>query len=226
MKYIKRYVRHLQKFLETRFVSNLIEKTIWKYKHFYRPRWANTSINSYQIKQRHKFVSSIASFENIESVLEIGCAAGPNLRLLREKLPEAKLTGVDINKKCIERGNRYFQSVNDNNATLYPKSTDQLEFFKDKTFDIVCTQGVLLLLPPNKIRKAIADIVRLSKKGIILHEYNKDNATDGFFDNGRWVYDYPAILREFLNNPTIEISSSSFEGGSWTTYGRIIRISF
>ena len=226
MQYLKRIARKFQKLLETKVLSNLLSKTIWRYRHIYKPSWANISINSQQFKHRYKFVDTIASFQETKKILEIGCAAGPNLRLLRENLPKTELTGIDINKKCVDIGNKYFQSKSDYNCKLFNKSTDQLSFFKDKSFDVVCSQAVFIFLPPDKIEKAIFDITRLSRKGLVLHEYYKKEANKGYFDEGCWVYDYPAILNKFLDNPKIQISSSSFKGGSWDTFGRIIKVSF
>ena len=157
-------------------------------------------------------------------MLEIGCAAGPNLRLLRKNLPKATLVGIDINKKCVSAGNYYFQSVNDLNSHLYAKSTDSINFFPDNSFDICFTQGCLLLLPPNKIYQALSDIIKLSRKGMILQEFYKEGATAGFFDEGRWVYDYKYLINKISPKAKIEMYKSSFEVGSWVNYGRIIKV--
>ena len=222
----KKFARKLQKFLEKRVFSNFLEKMLWKTKHLYRWQWDKISVSSHDMKHRHGLVDKIISFDDIESVLEVGCAAAPNLRLLRQKLPKAKLIGCDINPKCISTGNDYFRSVGDPNAMLYVKSTDQLTFFEKQSIDIVFTQACLLLLPPSKIYSTLKNLFQLSKKGLILHELHMEGAVNGYFADGRWVYDYVNLIKRISPNYRIEFFDTTFEEGAWIPYGKIMKISF
>ena len=224
MKRLKKAARSLQNYLETKVLSNSLEKLLWGTKHIYRPKWDQISVNSHNLAHRHGLISKIMDFEDINSVLEVGRAAGPNLRLLRSQLPKANLMGCDINPKCISTGNSFFSSKGDTRTKLYKKSTDQLDFFKNKSIDVVFTQGCLLLLPPGKIYSTLENLVGLSKKGLILHELHKDGAANGYFDEGRWGYDYVQLIKKISPRCRIELYDSTFKGGSWETYGKIIKI--
>ena len=158
----------------------------------------------------------------MQSVLEIGCAAGPNLRLLREKLPTARLCGIDINKQAIEIANNYFASVNDDKVNFFARKADQMYEFHDKSFDVVFSQAVLVFTPPKRINKVISEMIRLSSNVIVFHEYHLDGAAKGLFVGGRWVYDYYSIIKEYHPQAHISMEESSFKGGSWDKYGKII----
>jgi predicted O-methyltransferase YrrM len=53
--------------------------------------------------------------------MEIGCAAGANLMLLRQWLNLIRLVGIDINQKAVKISNDYFQSVGDDKTTCFVK---------------------------------------------------------------------------------------------------------
>lgn len=220
----KKLTRTLQKFLEERLLSNSLEKFIWRTKHLYRPQWAKISLNTHELEHRKGLVSIISTFDDIDSVFELGCAAGPNLRLLRSKLPQANLSGSDINHHCVATGNKFFTSNGDLKSHLYHKSSDQLDFIEDKTIDVSFTQGCLLLLPPSKISSTLEELFRISRKGLVLHEYHNGDAVKGYFDEGRWVYNYVRLIQDICPHAKTEIFASSFRGGSWDTYGKIIKI--
>ena len=160
----------------------------------------------------------------MQSVLEIGCAAGPNLRRLREKLPSTQLVGIDINKQAIRTANNYFRSVNDDKVNLFVKRANQLADLQDKSFNVVFSQAVLIYIPPGSINRVVADMIRLSSDGVVLNEYHLEGADKGFFDSGRWVYDYYTIIRRQFPKVNINIQTSDFKGGSWDLYGSLITV--
>ena len=47
----------------------------------------------------------------------------------------------------------------------------------------------------------------------------------GLFAGGRWVYDFPVLLRQYLPKAEIRKTSSAFTGGAWDEYGRLIEVS-
>ena len=105
---IKNIARRIQEFLERNIMGGFFQDCIWRFKHIYQKEWTKTSLRSKDLLHREQFTAVIASFDNVQSVLEIGCAAGPNLRLIREKLPNVRLCGIDINKQAIKVANNYF----------------------------------------------------------------------------------------------------------------------
>ena len=219
---LKIIVRRIQEFLERNIVGGFIQDFIWYFKHIYQKEWTKTSLESKDLPHREHITSIIASFDSVQSVLEIGCAAGPNLRLLREKLPSAYLSGIDINKQAIKVANNYFASINDDKVNFFARKADQLDEFQNKSFDVVFSQAVLVCIPPTRIYKVISEMIRLSSNVIIFNEYHSDGADEGFFDNGRWVYDYYKIIKKYHPKAHVSMQESGFKGGSWDRYGKVI----
>jgi 2-polyprenyl-3-methyl-5-hydroxy-6-metoxy-1,4-benzoquinol methylase len=223
-KKFKIFSRNVQEFLERNIVGDFIQKLSWKWRHVYDKSWTKISLTSINLDHRKSLVSLITSYTNINSVLEVGCASAPNLRLLREKLPKAKLTGVDINKSAIKTAKSYFLKQNDCNANFFIKSADELNYFSDNSYDVVFSQAVLVFVTPSSIRKAIRHMLRISRSLIVLNEYHLDNAAEGCFDGGRWIYDYRAIVAEYCPEAEIIMKSSGLKGGIWDDYGSIVVI--
>ena len=224
LKLAKKLGRLAQEFLERYVLGSFIQKCMWGWKHLYRKNWTKTSLESKDLTHRDQLTSVIASFGNVQSVLEIGCASAPNLRLLREKLPSAQLSGIDSNKQAIRTANDYFRSVHDDKVNLLVRTADQLDDFQDKSFDVVFSQAVLLYIPPSSINKVIAEMLRMSSNAVVFNEYHLDGANEGFFDNGRWVYDYYSIIRRQYPDADISMQKTDFKGGSWDLYGRLITV--
>ena len=224
LKLVKKLGCLVQEILERYVLGGFIQKCIWGWKHLYSKNWTKISLGSKDLSHRDQIVLSITSFDSVQSVLEIGCAAGPNLRRLREKLPSIQLVGIDINKQAISTANKYFRSVNDDKVNLFVKRADQLADFRDKSFDVVFSLAVLLYIPPDSINQVVADMIRLSRNGVVLIEYHLEGADEGFFDSGCWVYNYSTIIRRQFPEANINIQKSDFKGGSWDLYGSIITV--
>ena len=222
-KYIKVTLRWLQEFLERNVFGSFLQNMIWKYKHIYQRNWTKTSLESQDMPHREQLTSVIASLDNVESALEVGCAAAPNLRLLRDKLPHARLAGIDINRQAIREASDYFRSINDGDITLLSRKAHELDCFKQKSFDVVFSQAVLVCIPPSEINKVIKAMLRVSDI-LILNEYHLDGARNGFFDGGRWVYDYTAIIKQHSQDAVVSMQETVFKGGSWDTYGTLITV--
>ena len=105
---------------------------------------------------------------------------------------------------------------------IVSKSGNTLETIKN--FDVVFSQAVMVCIPPPTFNRTIEQILRVTKKTIIFNEYHKDGAVDGFFDQGRWVYDYRSIIKKYYPDAVICINNTDFKGGSWDIYGKLITI--
>ncbi len=91
------------------------------------------------------------------SVLDVGCAKGFFLFDLKKKVPNIKIKGIDISKYAIKNSKKEVSN------SLVVGSADKLPF-KDKEFDYVISVNTVHNLPINKCKKAIKEIIRVSKK--------------------------------------------------------------
>jgi SAM-dependent methyltransferase len=63
--------------------------------------------DSWQAEHRQSVIQAIARLD-VHSVYEIGCGAGPNLRLLRERYPKMLLAGGELSRRHQEFANQHF----------------------------------------------------------------------------------------------------------------------
>lgn len=165
------------------------------------------------------------------SVLEIGSNCGPNLYLLAKKSPQVKLVGIDINEEAIKIGRRLFRQKDITNVKLLVGKADALYQFSDKSFDIVFTDAILIYIAPNKIKKVLKEIIRISRKALIFLEWHENSEKDphglGIYHFGHWKRNYVNLLKQFVNENQIHITKIPEElwpGKDWSQLGYVIEV--
>ncbi len=93
------------------------------------------------------------------SILDAGCGGGYLCRRLAKR--GAKVVGVDISKKFIEIA-RQKEKENPLGIRYYSESLHDMQMFKDKTFDIIVSN--LVLMDVADLNKAIIELHRVLKK--------------------------------------------------------------
>jgi len=106
----------------------------------------------------HLQVLGIISGLEIDKVLEIGCNRGHNLTAL-DCLGTTPY-GIDLNQYAL-------QLAPSNTACADASSIP----FKDNSFDLVLTMGVLIHIPPVLLGGVLSEIYRVSSQYILLIEY-------------------------------------------------------
>lgn len=124
--------------------------------------------NSEAQKGREGFWSERVEQLGPDSVLEVGCNLGGNLRPLRELMPSGRLAGIDVNESALTECRKAVPDADLQIASAYEIP------FEDSSFDLVFTTGVLIHLPPGKVEVAMAEIVRCSGRYVLCGEYRAD----------------------------------------------------
>jgi len=99
-----------------------------------------------------------------DSILEVGCGGGKNLKKLQELLSRKKIQGCDINPIIIEKAKKFL-----GNIPVFISSAESIKL-PDNSFDVVFTNGVLQHTAPKNIKSVISEINRVAKKYIIHSE--------------------------------------------------------
>ena len=219
--------------------TKVVEKE-WATRHLHedereRDDWGKGNgdwIKSYQDSVDHPhrtFLVEIISKFKPSSILEIGCNCGPNLYLLAKRVPDAKIIGIDINPMAVQKGNEWLTQKGVSNVRLLEGKADELGQFKDRSFDVVFTDAVLIYIGPDKIKKVIAEMLRVSRQALILLEWHSSN----FKSNplgvyvGHWMRDYVALLEEFVPENKIKVIKMSEElwpDKNWQRLGGVIEV--
>ena len=115
----------------------------------------------------------------VDSVIELGCNVGDNLRALSELLPSARLVGVELNAFAVEEARSRVPSAAIKAASL-------LDYDGEGGFDLAFTRGVLIHINPDALPRAYEQLDRLSHRYVLIYEhfsaepYTLDHyATDG-----------------------------------------------
>lgn len=109
------------------------------------------------------FSKILARTEPVRSVIEFGANIGLNLMALRQLLPEADLSAIEINQKAVEALRRQ-EGIN-----VYPQSI--LDFSPDRTHDLALIKGVLIHINPDMLPHVYDLLHQTSQRYICVVEY-------------------------------------------------------
>jgi len=107
----------------------------------------------------------------IRSVLEFGSNIGLNLMALRQLLPEAKLSAIEINEKAATE-------LKENLPAIDLHLTSILEFQPRQTWDLVFTKGVLIHINPEKLSIVYDLLYKSAARYILISEYYNPKPTE------------------------------------------------
>lgn len=197
---------------------------------------SNDWIKGYWDSQDHPhrsfLIERISKFSP-NSILEIGCNCGPNLHLLAKKFPDAEIIGIDINPMAVQKGNEWLTQEGISNVKLSVGKADELGQFKDKSFDIVFSDAVLIYIGPDKIKEVITEMIRITRQALILMEWHsfdperKDPYGFGVYYNGCWKRDYVTLLKQFVREEQIhgtKITEVVWPDKNWKDAGAVIEV--
>lgn len=226
MHLIKRILRKIKRMMINVFGSKT-DELYWRFRHIFDRSWTKAYLagdSSISNSSKNFLIGKISEYFPLNSILEFGCASGLNLLYLAEKFPNAKIYGVDISKKAINEGRKYFQKKNIKNVYLDSGSLEALKNFSDKSVDLIFTNAVLIYFGKDKIEKAIKEFLRISKKAVILFEMYHNSGESAYNDN--WIHDYKKLFGKFLSEEKIKISKfpENILSGDWEKFGHIIEI--
>jgi len=175
--------------------------------------------NNYGLLESHphrqELLKELKKLE-FDSLLEIGCSYAPNLSLIKKEYPNVKLAGIDINRDAILRAILRVEG-----AQLIVGDVNDLPF-KDKSFDIVLSDGVLVYVSPEEIDKVKSEMLRVARKAIILVEFHSEGLDKkGEISFSHWGRNYKELFKEY----EVEITKiTNWTERNWDTTGFIVII--
>jgi ubiquinone/menaquinone biosynthesis C-methylase UbiE len=195
--------------------------------------WIKGYWNSQNHSHRPFLIEKISGFSPVSSILEMGCNCGPNLYLLAKKFPDAEITGIDINPLAVQKGNEWLAREGISNVKLLVGKADELEQFRDKSFDVVFTDAVLIYVGPDKIKEVMKGMIRVARRALVLMEWHcfqpqhKDPNGLGVYHQGHWKRDYVALLKQFVRAEQIRVTKipeDIWPDENWRTVGAIVEV--
>lgn len=122
--------------------------------------------------KRGAFWRRILGAATPETVLEVGCNIGENLRWVAPQRPRGAVTGIDINLKALGELRRRLPNVAGVRA-----SARHLPF-GGGTFDLTYTVGVLIHQSPESLPDVMRELVRCSRRFVLCAEYFAEQPTE------------------------------------------------
>lgn len=173
--------------------------------------WVEDYIKSTNHSHRRMIMDALKKIK-FGSLLELGCNAGPNLINVSEKYPEVRLAGIDINEDAIKRASLALPKAN-----FWVSNIETIPF-ADKTFDVVLADAVLMYSDPTSIGKVLLEINRVTRKYIILCEWD---AEEDCVVDGHWARDYKGILERLGYSVTKKKIGKKWKNksGNWERNG-------
>jgi ubiquinone/menaquinone biosynthesis C-methylase UbiE len=136
--------RNIKKYYDVRYQSNYMIDDDFT-------TWSHKGVELYRLRD---VLSHIPCYD-INSVLDYGCGQGGWMKVLMGSFAAAKITGIDISQKAIEKARKRFKNVK-----FYIFNGKEV-FIDDNSFDLVFTYHVLEHV--YDIESVVHDISRLVK---------------------------------------------------------------
>lgn len=225
---------------------SLTKKIYWQIKSFNTQRlgtkisekkWASRDLSEIRVDfenlnhpHRQFLLEKISTLQPFSRILEIGCNYGPNLYLLAKRFPKTEIIGIDINPLSTSEGNRWLTQKNISNVKLLVDKTDYLNQLPNKSFDIVFTDATLMYIGPDKIKKTIQEMIRITRRAIILFEWhceNNDLYGLGAYHFGQWKRNYINLFKQFVSKKQIcltKIPKEIWLAKDWQELGYLIEV--
>ena len=110
-------------------------------------------------KEFSKYVRDLASsLPGVQSILEIGCGTGIDLRLFPDSF---QLHGIDLNEHALEIARKTCPNVEFKIGDI-----TNLQF-EDSSIDFIFTHKLLNYLDDDTLEKGVSEVFRISKKYIL-----------------------------------------------------------
>ena len=153
---IKKLLKEIKRVFDF-LIGDKSDEIYWRYKSFFNSDWRNgyLDLNTDTHPHRKLLLNKLTHLNLINSILEVGCANGINLRMINKKIPGIELEGFDINKKALSEGVNILKRENISNITLKHQSAKNLGSYDTGQFDVVFCDAVLMYIGPNNINQAL-----------------------------------------------------------------------
>lgn len=220
---MKKLLRKLKRILDP-YIGKYIDKLIWKFRHLIFSDWESGYLDENTLEHPHRklIIETIKNRPSTKSILELGAGSGINLIILSKNFSDISYSGIDINKRAIDRGLEYIKHKDIFNIDLIRGDIANIKQMKTNSVDIILTDAVLMYLNPEDVKEILKEMLRVSRLGFILCE--QMSAGSVYVDH--WRHDYKDIIKNFTGIKKLSIKKISDEywDGDWVKYGFIIEV--
>jgi ubiquinone/menaquinone biosynthesis C-methylase UbiE len=146
----------------------------------------------------HEWLKSRFAKISPRQILEVGCGFGRNIQFISETAGgKPSIYGMDISEEMLKKASGFIKS---HGARLCAGDITALPF-KDNSFDLVFTYGTLMHVPPDKCGRAFGELLRISKRHVIIIEEvllsGAGRVSSRQINDYTFIHDYSGIIKPF-----------------------------
>lgn len=168
--------------------------------------WLEGYEESINHPHRDLIIGALSGLDDVDSVLEIGCNVGPNLKRIGEVFPWMRLTGIDVSEAAIERSHAYVPGA----MTMLAEARE-LPFLNNQ-FDVVLADAALMYVPDTDITCVMDEITRVASKYVILVEWHHPSQMGKEVEH-HWARNYKLLLE----NRRFDVADAPITNEDWPT---------
>lgn len=150
--------------------------------------------------RRSTFWSRLVEDHRIQSVLEVGCGQGGNLRPIARILDPRDVWGIDVSAEAVAIARDSAPGINA--VTSLARRLP----FRDGLVDLTFTVGVLIHQPDATLPLVMAELVRCSRRFILWAEYHAEQTEEVPYhgvEGSLFRRNYGAIYEELFPDLTV-----------------------
>ena len=148
----------------------------------------------------------LSNTDYVDSILEVGCNIGMNLSTINIVYPDIELTGIEPFKGAVEIARERLPEANiiQGNGFELP--------FDDNSFDFSCSLGVMIHIAKEHLQMYIDELIRVSKRYILIYEYQIEGGEEGKSRPDLKGYVWKRNYRDMVSD---SLNLKPFVEGSW-----------
>ena len=154
----------------------------------------------------HRKIASTIAALPVETVIEPGAHCGTNLRALDRERRFTWLVGTDLSEHVVAAGQRLLGRELRSPHALHVGSADDI-CYPDGAFDLCLASGLLVCVGPERIEQTLREMLRVTRRYIVLCEpfddtdsaATLDGRPDPYPNTMYWIRNYPALLARTSN---------------------------
>lgn len=183
--------------------------------------WDKDYLRSWDHPHRNLIVAILSQFK-FASLMELGCASGPNLVRIRKQWPSLQVGGTDVSKEAIALAKKTIP-----NGIFDTASADEI-FFSDNSVDVGLTDMTCIYLDKKRLKKTLAKMKKVVRKHVVFCEFHHKSWIKRLglkLFTGYNAYDWVKLLEKegFYDVEKIKITEDFWPGGEpQKTFGYII----
>lgn len=186
--------------------------------------WRTQYFDTHGHPHRELILRAMAKYE-FGSVLEVGCASGPNLLRIHYGFPGVQLGGCDVSEDAIKTARELLPQ-----ASHLDVSPAHDIFLSDKSVDLTLSDACMIYVGRRMIKKTLKEIKRVTRKNIVFCEFHSDSLyqrTRLQLQSGYYAYNWKKLLEKngFYNVELYKIPQKVWPGTPWQEFGFIVTAS-